>query len=622
MPGCHDFSRVRAAVGGLVALVVLSLAGCDRPAAEAPPAADAAAPVAERAEPGVPARQPAQPSAALPYVPPKPAEEVLRQRPMLVEMKVTEAHLAAREAADDASKVANLGALYYVHGFPAEAADCFVRVTELQPEMMRAWYYLGLAREATGDTGGALRAYERALACQEDYAPVQMRLAGLLLERDAQRAAELYRRVIERYPAEARGHYGLGRALGMQGRVDEAAASLRKAFGLVPRYADAQRALAELLEGQGRSAEARVHRDLAAAGGEPPEMLDTELLSLRRVGADPEQYCADAIGLAGQRQFEQAEFVLGQARQLRADEALLCSATGAVLALQGRLDEAVEEFRRALEVKPDFRGGKSNLAQALGDRGDVAEAERLFREVLAADPEDSLSLQRFAALMARVGRPGEPVALVEAALAADPENAVLQFELGRVLLALGRSDEAIPHLRAALERKPDLHLARHALGVALHKQGDMEGARTAWKGVLETNPKFEEACISLVVLARQQGDSVELERVLRQGTQHLPNSPILANSLGWLLATSPNAEQRDGQEAVQMALRACTLTNNSNHAYVDTLAAALAEAGRFEEAVRAARRAIDMAFKAGEMDAATSYRARMLLYQENEPYRE
>lgn len=95
--------------------------------------------------------------------------------------------------------------------------------------------------------------------------------------------------------------------------------------------------------------------------------------------------------------------------------------------------------------------------------------------------------------------------------------------------------------------------------------------------------------------------SLVIER-FRQAVERDPNSSVALNNLACLLATAPDPALRNGPEAVKLAERACGLTQYQNTSAVSTLAAAYAEAGRFEEAVTTAERACAMASEKGEQE--------------------
>jgi spermidine synthase len=82
-----------------------------------------------------------------------------------------------------------------------------------------------------------------------------------------------------------------------------------------------------------------------------------------------------------------------------------------------------------------------------------------------------------------------------------------------------------------------------------------------------------------------------------------PDDSRISNFLAWILATTPSAQWRNGAEAVRLAERANALTSYEDVNYLDTLAAAYAAAGRFDDAVRTARQALGKAGPASEQAA-------------------
>jgi len=101
-----------------------------------------------------------------------------------------------------------------------------------------------------------------------------------------------------------------------------------------------------------------------------------------------------------------------------------------------------------------------------------------------------------------------------------------------------------------------------------------------------------------------------------------PDNPAGLNDLAWLCATHPSAEVRNGAEAVRLAERACQLTRRKAAPFLDTLAAAYAEAGRFAEAVRTAREAQTLALAADDSKTAAGAAERIEWYKTARPWRD
>src|SRR5262249_55018159 len=74
-----------------------------------------------------------------------------------------------------------------------------------------------------------------------------------------------------------------------------------------------------------------------------------------------------------------------------------------------------------------------------------------------------------------------------------------------------------------------------------------------------------------------------------------PDASLPLNNLAWLLSTGPDESLRNGAKAVELAARLNQVTNRNNPFFIRTLAAAYAEAGRFENAVEAGQVASDLA---------------------------
>jgi TPR repeat protein len=116
-------------------------------------------------------------------------------------------------------------------------------------------------------------------------------------------------------------------------------------------------------------------------------------------------------------------------------------------------------------------------------------------------------------------------------------------------------------------------------------------------------------------VAHNGGEALKWYRLAAEDGEAASN-----NSLAWFLATAPEDRLRDGGRAVEAAGIAVGL-EPENPNYLDTLAAALAEAGRFDEAITAQERAVTLLANAGEDRAAAEFSTRLGLYRAGRPAR-
>lgn len=115
------------------------------------------------------------------------------------------------------------------------------------------------------------------------------------------------------------------------------------------------------------------------------------------------------------------------------------------------LGEAVEAYRRALEVDPDHVGAHVNLGRLFHLAGDVATAEAHYRRAVAAAPADAIAWFNLAVALEDRGSAGEALATYDRALAVDPGLADAHHNSARLCERLGRPAEALRRL-AALRR--------------------------------------------------------------------------------------------------------------------------------------------------------------------------
>jgi Flp pilus assembly protein TadD len=186
-------------------------------------------------------------------------------------------------------------------------------------------------------------------------------------------------------------------------------------------------------------------------------------------------------------------------------------------------------------------------------------------------------------------------------------------KLGLALLGEGRTEAAIQEFRDAARLAPNDFWAHENLGIALMEGGHFAAAVAPLRRSLALRPAagtHQTLAYALAASGRPQ-DAVES---YREAIRLEPDSPEILTGLAWLRATHPDPRMRDPEEAIRLAARAAELTGRADPTVLDTLAAAYAAAGRFDEALRTAERAEALAVGPAPALAA-EIRARRELYR-------
>ncbi len=268
--------------------------------------------------------------------------------------------------------------------------------------------------------------------------------------------------------------------------------------------------------------------------------------------------------------------------------------------------EAIAELRRALACRPvavlgesklTLAGVRYNLAHALSVTGVVPEAVEHYRKCLELDPSGMQGRAHFnlGLLLIQLGRHEQALEALAgavqplgASLRLDPDNHAVAGALGRALATLGRYEEALAPLSQGLAADPNnTQLLDDFSSALVHTRG------------------YEQAF-----------ELLQRARPLRR--------PILLNRLAFLLATSPNDSMRDAATGIECLREACPQIGTCGARHLDALAAVLAEMGRFDEAIERARQAVEQARGSpilGEKALAERILERLEQYEAGLPYR-
>jgi tetratricopeptide (TPR) repeat protein len=208
------------------------------------------------------------------------------------------------------------------------------------------------------------------------------------------------------------------------------------------------------------------------------------------------------------------------------------------------------------------------------------------------------------------------------ALSCTSDNVIAEQNLGQAVHEQGRLDEAIAHFEKALQINPVQASVHSSLGVVLLETGRVNESLAHLYTALEIDPNDGDAHYNLGNTFLQMGRASEAIAQYSRALEINPDDTEARNNMAWILATCPDARVRNGPRAVETAERADSLTAGKSPIISATLAAAYAEAGRFADAVKTARRALQLALSENNNARAESIRAQMELYESGAAFRD
>jgi tetratricopeptide (TPR) repeat protein len=212
--------------------------------------------------------------------------------------------------------------------------------------------------------------------------------------------------------------------------------------------------------------------------------------------------------------------------------------------------------------------------------------------------------------------------LARHALAVTTSTAPMQVLLGNALLRQNKPGEAAEHFAEAARLCPDKSQIQCNLAMALAAEGRIDEAIAVNRNALKIDPNDSRSHYlqgNLLATQARYGEAIkEYGVVLLEDPDYL----VALNDLAWLLATAPEARFRNGAEAVTLAEKVCRLTNYKLPLFVGTLAAAYAEAGRYDDAAKMAEQAIALATAQNKKLLVDKNRELLELYQSQKAYHE
>jgi tetratricopeptide (TPR) repeat protein len=247
--------------------------------------------------------------------------------------------------------------------------------------------------------------------------------------------------------------------------------------------------------------------------------------------------------------------------------------------------DAVTNLRKAADLAPDNAGTRLNLATSLYMRGDVNGALEQYRVAIRLSPGLAKAHFGMGVLLETRGQDLEAIETFTAAIRNDPGYVEARFSLANALRRNGRVRESLPHYAEVLRANPNVSQASFAYAMGLVRLGRYQDARDR----------------------------------LEQATTAFPDQPGFAHALARLLAAAPDDPVRDGSRALTLMRE--LLKTQRTLGLMETMAMALAEIGRFDEAADWQRQAIALAGETAPTGVVARLTENRRLYERGQPCR-
>ena len=195
--------------------------------------------------------------------------------------------------------------------------------------------------------------------------------------------------------------------------------------------------------------------------------------------------------------------------------------------------------------------------------------------------------------------------------------------IGAAALKDKRYDVAIRYLTAALAGDPkevDAAYLYRGRGDAYLGKGDSQKAAADYARAVNFVPTDTQDYVMRGTTYGKMGNYKAAASDFAKGIALSPDNDTVLNSVAWLRATCPEASVRDGREAIRAGTRACELRRWKDSASIDTLAAAYAEVGNFDQAVKFQQQALQS--RSIKPEWRQGMQERLVSYQKHKPYRQ
>jgi tetratricopeptide (TPR) repeat protein len=233
--------------------------------------------------------------------------------------------------------------------------------------------------------------------------------------------------------------------------------------------------------------------------GQLQQALSENTLVLERFPNSVALYNIAGASNAGLMQFDAAIDSYKKALSIKPDYAEAYSNMGLALRDKGDLDASIDSCKKALSIKPDYAEAYSNMGLALRDKGDLDASIDSFKKAIKIKPDFAEAYSNMGIALKDKGDLKAAKDSYKQALSIKPDYAEAYSNMGAILKDMGDLDASIDSCKKAIKIKPDFAEAYSNMGVALKDKGDLDASIDNYKKALKVKPDFAEAHYNLSI---------------------------------------------------------------------------------------------------------------------------
>jgi tetratricopeptide (TPR) repeat protein len=254
-------------------------------------------------------------------------------------------------------------------------------------------------------------------------------------------------------------------------------------------------------------------------------------------------YIKIANELIDQGKLSEAVQMYRSAIDIIPDDVKLYHHLGNALVKQRKTDEAIWCFRKAIDIDSTFFIAHHRLGEVLQSQGCYSEAITSYSRAIELNKNNFLSHFNLGRVLAHHSQWSEAIASYKQAIAINPGDARVYHHLGDALTRLQEYTESIMCFRKAVDLDPNLAIAHHRLGDVLQNQGYIDEAIASYYRALELNSDNFWSYFNLGSALDKQDRNTEAIKCYRKAIELNPSSPEAHCNLGYALTRQGKIEQ-------------------------------------------------------------------------------